>query len=85
MNIEDVLRASPNESPSPFFASRVMRSVREPAPIAFPWPRLVFAVTASAIAIAMTVATQPVADAATVISFLAVGIAATGVGKLLSA
>jgi hypothetical protein len=85
MNIEDALRASPDESPSPFFASRVMRSVREPVPIAFPWRRLVFAVTASVVAIGITVAARPVADAAMVISFVVVGIAATGVGKLLSA
>jgi hypothetical protein len=85
MNIEEALRASPDESPSPFFARRVMRSIREPAPIAFPWRRLGFAVTASAVAIGMTVAIRPVVDAATVISLVAVGIAATGVGRLLTA
>ncbi len=83
MTLEDALRSSPDESPSPFLARRVMRSIREPPPIAFPWRRLTLAIVASGIGIATIAAFGPSADGASVVTFVVLGVMATGTARVV--
>lgn len=83
MNVDEALRVQPDDRPSPFFARRVLRSIREPAPIAFPWRRVAIGAAACAVA-AGTVATIPSAvDVTAVVAFAVIGIAAAGVERLV--
>jgi len=83
MNIDDALSVKPDDRPSPFFARRVLRSIREPAPIAFPWRRVAIGAVACAAAAGTAASIPLVVDVATVVAFGVIGIAVAGIERLV--
>ena len=83
MNIDDALSVKPDDRPSPFFARRVMRSIREPAPIAIPWRRVAIGAVASAAAVGTVASIPSVVDVAAVVGFVVIGIAVAGIERLV--
>ena len=83
MNIDEALGVKPDDRPSPFFARRVMRSIREPAPIAIPWGRVAIGAVASAVAVATVASVPLVVDVAGGVAFVVIGIAVAGIERLV--
>lgn len=61
--IDAALRPQPDVDATPFFARRVMRAIRQPQPLDFPWRRLIAAGCAAAAAITLTAFVAPDVDA----------------------
>lgn len=83
MNIDDALSVKPDDRPSPFFARRVLRSIREPAPIAIPWRRVAIGAVACAVAVGTVASIPLVVDTAAVVAFGVIGIAVAGIERLV--
>lgn len=83
MNIERGLRAQPDSRVAPFFARRVMQSIRTPRPLAFPWKRLAIALAAGTVAVTGTFLAAPAAEPAAVAGIVLSFLAAAGATRLI--